>query len=240
MGVGTQPKALENCPGCVSMREGLEEFAFAAAHNLRGPMGQVRTLSSLLQRKYGEQLNEDGKVLCGHIDAAAARAAELVEALHAYAKTLTAPNQLAGIDCGEPLGLALAALEPEIRANGAAVTWDALPQVRADREKLQVVFQHLIGNALKFRSETAPRIHVSAAKEPEAFVFGVQDNGIGISGRHFENIFRPLRRLHGQKYPGAGIGLAICRQIVESHGGQIWVESEPELGSVFRFRLPAE
>jgi light-regulated signal transduction histidine kinase (bacteriophytochrome) len=130
-------------------------------------------------------------------------------------------------------------LRAAIEEAGAAVTWDALPTVLADDTQLTQLFQNLIGNALKFRSASVPRVHVFASSQDAAWHFMVRDNGIGIEPQYFERIFMVFQRLHNKaEYPGTGIGLAICKKVVERHGGRIWVESQPGEGSAFHFTLP--
>jgi signal transduction histidine kinase len=221
-----------------ALRDAVEQFTYAATHDLRGPMGQVRTLSALLLKKHAKDLNEDGGILCGHIAAAAERATFLVDALHAYAKAITSVHHPVPVDTRQLFESVRNGLGEQIRSSGAVVTCDALPAVTADAEAISNLFRHLVDNALKFYSAGPPCIHVSSATESGACRFSIRDNGIGIPARFQEEIFKPLRRLNGSQYPGAGIGLAICRHIVESHGGAIWVESDPGEGSVFHFTLP--
>jgi len=143
------------------------------------------------------------------------------------------------VDAGEALRRALINLRAAIEESGAAVTHDPLPVVRGDDSQLAQLFQNLIGNALKFRSASVPRIHVSAREDKDHWEFAVRDNGIGIDPQYFERIFMVFQRLHNKdEYPGTGIGLAICKKVVDRHGGRIWVESEPGKGTAFRFTLP--
>jgi signal transduction histidine kinase len=129
-------------------------------------------------------------------------------------------------------------LRSQIEKEGAAVTTTELPKLIANPGHLIQIFQNLIGNGLKYRGEDPPRIAVSATKGDEEWIFSVTDNGIGIAPDYHEKIFIPFKRLHGQQYPGSGVGLAICRRIVERHGGRIWVESEPGRGATFYFSVP--
>jgi len=143
------------------------------------------------------------------------------------------------VNCEAALRLALDNLEASIAESQAVITHDPLPTVEGDSEQLTQLFENLVSNAIKFRRDEPPRIHVSADQVDDHWAFSVRDNGIGIDPQLSERIFMVFQRLHGPKYPGTGIGLAICRRIVENHRGHIWVESEPEKGAVFRFTLPA-
>ena len=141
-------------------------------------------------------------------------------------------------NCGKILENALANLEASIKDSKAEVTFDEMPTVLGDEVQLTQVFQNLIGNGIKYRGEATPQIHVSAKKQDSEWIFGVRDNGIGIDPKYKDRIFGIFKRLHGKELPGTGMGLAICKKIVERHGGRIWVDSQPGEGAIFQFTLP--
>ena len=169
----------------------------------------------------------------------AARMKRLIEDLLAYSRVGTRGKELQPTDCETVLKKALINLRGAIEEGEATITHAPLPTVDADEVQLVQLFQNLIGNALKFRNGEAPRVHVDVEGTDEEWVFGVADNGIGIAPQYFDRIFMVFQRLHGKgEYSGTGIGLAICKKVVDRHGGRIWVESEPGKGSKFRFALP--
>ena len=163
----------------------------------------------------------------------------LINDLLAYSRIATRGKDFEPTDCGAVLDRTLGDLQFAIEDSGAEVTHDPLPTVNADDMQLGQVFQNLIGNAIKFRGEESPHVHVSAEQKGKEWVFSVRDNGIGIDPEQAERIFVIFQRLHTRdEYPGTGIGLAICKKVVERHGGRIWVESEPGKGSTFYFTIP--
>jgi light-regulated signal transduction histidine kinase (bacteriophytochrome) len=164
---------------------------------------------------------------------------QLIEDLLAYSRVGTKGKEFRSIELEAALKRAVTNLRAAIEESGAAVTWDPLPHVRGDDLQLAQLFQNLIGNALKFRAAGVPRVHVSATEKEDDWEICVRDNGIGIEPQYFERIFMVFQRLHTKgEYPGTGIGLAICKKVVERHGGAIWVASQPGQGSEFRFTLP--
>jgi light-regulated signal transduction histidine kinase (bacteriophytochrome) len=171
----------------------------------------------------------------------AARMKQLIEDLLAYSRVGTKGKDFKPAELDRALRRALGNLKTAIDESGAAVTHDPLPLLEADEPQLAQLFQNLIGNALKFRAARAPQIHVGVSENDRFFEFAVRDNGIGIEPQYFERIFMVFQRLHSKgEYPGTGIGLAICKKVVERHGGQIRVESQPGEGSAFIFTLPKE
>jgi PAS domain S-box-containing protein len=218
--------------------EELQQFVNGAAHDLRSPLAVIRNMTQLASLKFAEKLGDEGVALLAHIDKGVTRMTRFLDDLLSFAHAShfdasTAPLlSLDGV-----LAETLSNLSPEILESGATVTSDPLPEVRANTTHMTQLFQNLIGNALKYRS-VQPCIHVSARQENRQWVVSVSDNGIGFDAAHAKRIFRPFQRLHGEKYPGSGIGLATCQKVVEGYGGIIWVESEPGQGSRFFFTLP--
>jgi PAS domain S-box-containing protein len=217
----------------------LEQFAYVASHDLQEPLRMVSSYTQLLLRRFGERFDGDSREFMGYIVDGAARMKQLIEDLLAYSRVGTRGKDFREIPVEEALGRAVSNLRAAIQETRAAVSWDPLPTVLADDTQLTQLFQNLIGNALKFRSSSVPRIHVFVANNEPAWHFMVRDNGIGIEPQYFERIFMVFQRLHNKAdYPGTGIGLAICKKVVERHGGRIWVESRPGDGSAFHFTLP--
>ena len=163
----------------------------------------------------------------------------LINGLLAFSRVGTKGGDFVPVDLNAVLGDALRNLQASLKAAHAQVTHDSLPSLPVDATQITQLFQNLIGNAVKFRGEQPPQIHVGVRREPERWVFSVRDNGIGIEPQYFERIFQIFQRLHTRKhYPGTGIGLAICKKIVERHGGKIWVESQLGQGTAFFFSIP--
>ncbi len=221
----------------------LEQFAYVASHDLQEPLRMVASYTQLLGRRYDARLDKDAREFMSYIVDGATRMKQLIEDLLDYSRVGTKGQDFQPVALEAPLRRALFNLRAAIEEAGAAVTYDALPTVRADEAQLAQLLQNLIGNALKFRSASVPRIHIGVAESPGEWAFEVRDNGIGIEPQYFERIFMVFQRLHNKgEYPGTGIGLAICKKVVERHGGRIWVESRPaqgpNQGSSFHFTLP--
>jgi len=217
----------------------LEQFAYVASHDLQEPLRMVSSYAQLLGRRYGDKLGADAGEFMGYIVDGAARMKQLIEDLLAYSRVGTKSRDFKPIELERALSRALANLKAAIDESGAAVTHDPLPTLPADAAQLAQVFQNLIGNALKFRSQFAPKVHVAVHDRGEACEIAVRDNGIGIEPQYFERIFMVFQRLHNKgEYPGTGIGLAIVKKVVERHGGTVRVESTPGEGSAFSFTLP--
>ncbi|OLC54275.1 MAG: hypothetical protein AUH92_04340 [Acidobacteria bacterium 13_1_40CM_4_69_4] len=217
----------------------LEQFAYAASHDLKEPLRAVTSFVQLLARRYKGRLDSDADEFIQYAVEGTSRMATMVDDLLEYSRAGRQKEPFQPTDCGEVMARALANLALVIRESGAVVTFDGLPCVSGDPTQLALVFQNLIGNAIKFRDEAPPRVHVSALRERRRWLFSVRDNGIGIEPEHRERIFALFQRLHGRdRYPGSGIGLTICKKIVERHGGTIWVGSSPGKGSTFYFTLP--
>ena len=201
----------------------------------------VSSYTQLLGRRYGEKFDADAKEFMAYIVDGASRMKQLIEDLLAYSRVGTKGKDFKPVEVEKSLRRAIGNLRAAIEEAGASVTHDPLPALPADEVQLAQLFQNLMGNALKFRGPSVPRIHVGVADRETHFEFTVRDNGIGIEPQYFERIFMVFQRLHNKgEYPGTGIGLAICKKVVERHGGQIRVESQPGKGSAFIFTLPKE
>jgi len=216
----------------------LEQFAYVASHDLQEPLRIVAGYMQLLERRYKSKLDKDADDFIAFAVDGVQRMQNLIQDLLAYSRVGTRGRRMAPTDCEKVLQGALANLRLAIKETGAVVTHDPLPTVTGDEAQLVQLLQNLIGNALKFRGDRKPQIHVSACPYERHTLFSVRDNGIGIEPQYLERIFVIFQRLHGrEKYPGTGIGLALCKRIVERHGGRIWVESKPGEGSTFYFTL---
>ena len=217
----------------------LEQFAHVASHDLQEPLRMVTGFLKLLESKYGPQLDAKAREYIAFSVDGATRMSQLIIDLLMYGRVDRKGKRLEAVDANRPLAAALANLHGSIREAGATVTQEELPPIVGDISQLTQLFQNLIGNAVKFRHPDRPcQVHVSARQEKGNWVFAVRDNGIGIPPEQFERVFVIFQRLHTRdKYAGTGIGLAICRRIVERHGGRTWVESNPGEGSTFFFAL---
>ena len=217
----------------------LQGFAFALTHDLQEPLRMVVNYNQLLALEQQGKLGKDADQYIAYSVEGALRIEALLKGLLNYLE-LPEPerDQLPLVDCNQVLAQVLAALHKTIEQSGATVTSDHLPTLPAKEEMLTQLFQNLIGNSIKYRSPATPRIHISAASTAEGWMFSVSDNGIGIDPADAERVFGMFKRLHGKEIPGTGIGLALCRKVVERLGGRIWVESEAGQGAVFKFRIP--
>lgn len=223
------------------LNEDLNQFAYSASHDLQEPLRMVAIYSQMLERKYKGQLSGDANEYIEQIVRGARHMDMLLKDLLAYAQTVNISlENVQPVDGGMVLERALSNLSAALAESNAAVTYDDLPEVRVQEVHLLQLFQNLIGNAVKYRADEPPRVHVSAKREEQGWAFAVKDNGIGIPPEYSDQIFRMFKRLHSSsKCEGTGMGLAICHRIVERYGGRIWVESEEGKGSTFWFTLPA-
>ncbi len=216
----------------------LEQFAYVASHDLQEPLRMVSSYVQLLERRYKGRLDRDADEFIAFAVDGAARMQVMINDLLAYSRVSTRGKTFEEINLELALNQALENLHLAINERNTKVTRDPLPMVYGDLGQLTQVFQNLIDNGIKFRGEAAPMVHVSAAREGGDWVCSVRDNGIGIAPEYVDRLFVLFQRLHTRKdYPGTGIGLAICKRIVERHGGRIWVESRPGEGSTFYFRI---
>lgn len=218
----------------------LQQFAYVASHDLQEPLRMVSSYVKLLERRYKGRLDADADDFIDFAVDGATRMQHMIQDLLSYSRVNTHGNPPSSTDVGKVLHQVITNLRMSIDESGARITNEALPVVEADATQLVQLFQNLIANAIKFCKELPPKIHVTAAKENAFWVFSVQDNGVGLDPDFADRIFIIFQRLHTREhYPGTGIGLAICKRIVERHGGSIWVESAPGKGSTFSFTLPA-
>jgi PAS domain S-box-containing protein len=217
----------------------LEQFAYIASHDLQEPLRMVGSYVQLLERNYKNLFDAKGEEYIAYAVDGAKRMQMLINDLLSYSRVGTQGNEFALTDCAGVVGLAIRNLQKAIQESGATITSDPLPTVLADKMQLLQLFQNLLANAIKFRADQSPEIRITAKHTDGLWQFAVKDNGIGIEQRHFERIFLIFQRLHSRRqYPGTGMGLAICKKIVDRHGGTIWPVSEPGMGTTFFFTLP--
>jgi light-regulated signal transduction histidine kinase (bacteriophytochrome) len=218
----------------------LQQFAYASSHDLSEPLRMVSSYVQLLAKRYRGQLDSDADEFIHYAVDGVARMQALIEGLLMYSRAGTSEYAIDEVDCSEVMEATLFMLKTSIEESGAEITVGDLPVVQGDASQLSQLFQNLIGNAIKFVDQGPPRIEISCEREQEIWHFAFADNGIGIDPAHLDRIFSVFQRLHGRgEYPGSGIGLAICKRIVERHGGRIWVDSSPGEGSTFNFTIPA-
>ena len=216
----------------------LEQFAYVASHDLQEPLRKIKSFTELLASRYSSQIDERADKYIHYLVDGATRMQNLIEDLLAYSRVGTKAQPFTKIKADAVLDQALSNLQLRVKESGAVVIRSAMPEIVCDSVQLVQVFQNLISNAIKFRGENTPEIRINAEKSDDSWIFSVADNGLGIPRDQYERIFEIFQRLQLQdEYPGTGIGLAICRKIVERHGGRIWVESEPDKGSIFSFTI---
>lgn len=219
-----------------SASEDMQHFIYAVGHDLRAPLRSVASYAQLLQRQYAD--NPETSELTGFIVAGAADMNTLIEDLLKYSRTGGTPRRTT-LNLAAVAQFALMNLQPQIRETGAVITVGELPDLAVDESQFMQLFQQIIGNALKFRGPAPPRVEVTSEEQADHYVISIQDNGPGIEPKYHEAVFAPFKRLHGKELPGTGLGLAIGRKIVSAHGGKLWVESDGQHGSTFKFTVPA-
>ena len=232
-------KLNENIKKLAQSNKELEQFAYITSHDLREPLRMITSFLQLLERRYHDQLDQDANEFIGFAVDGAKRLDAMTNDLLQYSKISSQKKEIIPVNFEHVLKHALENLKVQIEESNAIITHDPLPTINGDEQLKVQLFQNIIGNAIKYRSEKPPKIHISATKEKNQYLFSIKDNGIGMSSKHLEKIFTIFQRLHTQEdYEGTGIGLAIAQKIVHQQGGQIWVESEPGKGSTFYFTIP--
>jgi PAS domain S-box-containing protein len=217
----------------------LENFAYVASHDLQEPLRMISSYTQLISKRYNGKLDEKADQYISFVVDGAKRMQQLIHDLLEYSRVATRGKEFEPVDCNEILKNVLTNLQISIQKNNAVIKYDALPRVMADNIQLMQLFQNLISNAMKFKSDSIPVVTIKVEDRTVEWLFSVSDNGIGIDPQFKERIFIIFQRLHEREaYPGTGIGLAVCKKIVERHGGRIWVEAEEGKGSTFFFTLP--
>lgn len=235
----TQEQLREATKELARSNQELEQFAYVASHDLQEPLRMVASYTKLLERRYKDRLGPDANDFITFAVDGATRMQRLIQDLLEYSRVGTKGQPFEPTDCAAILDQAMKNLHVAVEEHRATITHDPLPCVTGDAPQLVRLFQNLIGNAIKFRDQEAPRVHIAVQRQGTEWRFGIRDNGIGIDPKYTDRIFSIFQRLHtAVEYPGTGIGLAVCKKIVERHGGRIWVESEPGKGSTFYFTLP--
>jgi signal transduction histidine kinase len=221
--------------------EELERFAYIASHDLQEPLRTMSAYTQLLKRRYGGKIDADADEMLDFIVIGSRRMQELVVAVMDFSRSSSHVPEFNAVDATSAMAVAKAALKTPIAEQRACIIAEELPVVYCDAMHLSRVFQNLISNALRFRGEAPPVVRVAAGRDGNFWRFSVSDNGVGIAPEHKDRVFELFQRLHSwTKIPGAGIGLAVCKRIVEHHGGRIWVESEVGRGATFHFTVPAD
>jgi len=219
----------------------LEQFAYVTSHDLREPLRMITSFLQLLERRYGDELDQDANEFIGFAVDGAKRLNDMINDLLEYSKVTRKEVELSNVNVEKVIEDTLLNLKVPIDENDAEITYDHLPTVDGDEKLMIQLFQNLIGNSIKYHSQETPKIHISTQKEKNQYLFSVSDNSIGISNEYLDRIFTIFQRLHTKDdYEGTGIGLAIAYKIVHQHGGEIWAESEPGKGSTFYFTIPID
>jgi light-regulated signal transduction histidine kinase (bacteriophytochrome) len=221
----------------ISNRE-LEQFAYVASHDLQEPLRMVSSFTQLLERRYKDKLDSDADEYIDFIVEGSHRMKDLIDDLLVFSRLNTDKKEFKLTDLNQLLENVLFNFESVIEDNKIQIAIDSLPIIKCDASQINQLFQNLISNAIKFRNDESPEIHIACQNSDNNWLFSVSDNGIGIDSEHQKKIFNVFSRLHTRdEYEGTGIGLSICKRIIERHGGEIWVESEPRQGSTFYFTI---
>jgi light-regulated signal transduction histidine kinase (bacteriophytochrome) len=219
----------------------LEQFAYVASHDLQEPLRMITSFLQLLQRRYEHQLDSDAHEFIQFAVDGATRMQEMVNDLLAYSRIERKTGKFEDVNTEDILKQITFDSRLLIEENNADISYDNLPVVRADYPQMVQVFQNLLSNSIKYNDQERPKIHISAEKRDNDWVFKVEDNGIGIDPKHGERVFKIFQRLHARdEYDGTGIGLAIVKRIIERHGGVIWYDSQPGQGATFYFNIPGD
>jgi len=217
----------------------LEQFAYVASHDLQTPLRAISGYLNLLTKRYEGKLDDDANRFIERTNQNVLRMQRLINDLLTYSRLTTRAHPFQPTDCNQVVREVVEMFQPDLEESGGRVIAEPLPTVLADGSQFLQLFQNLIGNALKFRDHKSPEVHIEALRAEKGWLFSVIDNGIGIDPQYAERIFLIFQRLHTvDQYPGTGIGLALCKKIVERHGGQIWVESKAGEGATFKFLIP--
>ena len=218
-----------------SANEELQQFAYAASHDLQEPLRSIATYAQLLERRHA--IDPEASEFTHFIVDGVNRMNVLIRDLLTYSRTGHSPKRT-NVSLDSLVQWSMLNLQQSIGDTGAEITYANLPELSVDESQIVQLFQNLLSNALKYRSSASPKIQITAEDGPDGYTILVTDNGQGIEPRFHKQVFGVFKRLHGREVPGTGIGLALCRKIVEGHGGQIWVESDGQSGSTFKFTLP--
>ena len=238
MAAADETKTAQQSPDERTRDVELSDFLLRLCHDLRSPLRAIRAHAELLQKGSDASVADSAQLL-GFIISGAENIHLLADGLATYSLALrTDPSSFQPAQMDVLLRLTLAKVRKELQAGGAEVTYDPLPRVWGNPDRLSNVLENLILNAVRHRGTAAPRVHIRADQKEQEWIFAVRDNGPGIEAAQLERIFKPFERLRGKESPGAGLGLAIAREVVERHGGKIWVESQAGGGSIFFFTLP--
>jgi signal transduction histidine kinase len=222
----------------VRSNEQLRRFAFVVSHELQEPLRMVKSYTQLLASRYEGRLDREADEFITYAVQGVSRMEKFIRDMLSYAQAAEGGIEMKPVACISIVDWALLELELSIRESGAQITHDELPVVLADSMRLSQVFKNLIGNAIKYHGEQPPRVHISCSAHADMWQISIADNGIGIDPKYVDSVFGLFKRLHGRDKAGSGVGLAICKEIVEHHGGRIWVDSEPGKGSTFHFTVP--
>jgi light-regulated signal transduction histidine kinase (bacteriophytochrome) len=222
----------------IRSNEQLRQFAFVVSHELQEPLRMVKSYTQLLSQRYKDQLGGEANDFMQVTVNGVSRMEKFISDMLSYAQAVEAEIDMKVVACQTVVDWAMLELQGALDESGASVTRDELPFVMGDPVRLSQVFRNLIGNAIKYRGDQPPVIHIGCEEADDEYVISVRDNGMGIEAKYFNNIFVLFKRLHGRERSGSGVGLAVCKEIVERHGGRIWVESTVGRGSTFWFTLP--